>query len=58
MIPIGDGNCHCEFRKQFTQCIETDMIPIGDGNSFYLTTIFYFQVIIETDMIPIGDGNP
>ena len=36
--------------------IETDMIPIGDGNCFPFDFIGDC-LLIETDMIPIGDGN-
>ena len=36
--------------------IETDMIPIGDGNDIGRISTKEF-VMIETDMIPIGDGN-
>ena len=36
--------------------IETDMIPIGDGNALDLDALDS-AVHIETDMIPIGDGN-
>ena len=36
--------------------IETDMIPIGDGNQLIVGEASDIQRI-ETDMIPIGDGN-
>ena len=36
--------------------IETDMIPIGDGNR-QGQFIGLNPLAIETDMIPIGDGN-
>ena len=36
--------------------IETDMIPIGDGNG-KPNDVPKGLVLIETDMIPIGDGN-
>ena len=37
--------------------IETDMIPIGDGNPDCHPLHRRTGRIIETDMIPIGDGN-
>ena len=32
MIPIGDGNTSQISNGVFASLIETDMIPIGDGN--------------------------
>ena len=37
--------------------IETDMIPIGDGNCAAPAHVMRSLFRIETDMIPIGDGN-
>ena len=55
MIPIGDGNGAKYFRNASHKSIETDMIPIGDGN--YCLRPLTLHCRIETDMIPIGDGN-
>ena len=55
MIPIGDGNVCGHLLYALQQNIETDMIPIGDGNG--LRSASSFIAFIETDMIPIGDGN-
>ena len=41
--------------RHFVSKIETDMIPIGDGNENVARCTF--MPAIETDMIPIGDGN-
>ena len=55
MIPIGDGNADLSYTDCISNFIETDMIPIGDGN--YVIKDVQFGFHIETDMIPIGDGN-
>ncbi len=47
MIPIGDGNALLERLEYRREVIETDMIPIGDGNHHITTLLLFFSFLLR-----------
>ena len=48
MIPIGDGNDLFSLLTTSLAIIETDMIPIGDGNRKRRDIVIFLHILRQT----------